>query len=474
MVNIKVRDLADTTTITSDNQLMVLTNDQNNLVQNITVSNFNQNIISTQTDNGITQGSDGGLYVNNADSGVTAGTYQYPKNLVVNEKGQIVSLEQGQEAQVPIATTTQAGIVKPDGNTIAVANDGTISANILVYEVGDVIWRLFPSNDAGKHLLDGALIQGTGSYSAFVTYIAGLVTDYSNLFVTEADWQTTVTTYGACGKFVYDSTNNTVRLPKVTGIIEGTIDVTALGDLIEAGLPNIIGEWSPGLGSQVVSGSASGCVEVKTTTIGGDSNSQVALGMSGFTIDASRSNSIYDNSTTVQPQTIKGYYYIVIATSIKTNIQVDIDEIATDLNGKADVDGTNMSPSVKNFDGQWVSSELTLANNVTYPTSTDIEYSLATYLPNDSYNYEVVFTCILNTGSTSGNTVNGNLATALIPTSLYRLGYVIARTAAVNSSASTVVVPIGTDRKIKVHAIPSSVGTFRLSATAYRRIGTNQ
>jgi hypothetical protein len=35
------------------------------------------------------------------------------------------------------------------------------------------------------------------------------------------------------------------------------------------------------------------------------------------------------------------YYYIVITTSTKTDIQVDIDEIATDLNGKADVDLSN-------------------------------------------------------------------------------------------------------------------------------------
>ena len=58
-------------------------------------------------------------------------------------------------------------------------------------------------------------------------------------------------------------------------------------------------------------------------------------------------NSIYGKSNTVQPQTIKGYYYIVIATSTKTDIQVDIDEIATDLNGKADTDLTNITNQAK-------------------------------------------------------------------------------------------------------------------------------
>lgn len=36
----------------------------------------------------------------------------------------------------------------------------------------------------------------------------------ADYFATEADWQSEVATTGVCGKFVYDGTNNTVRLPK--------------------------------------------------------------------------------------------------------------------------------------------------------------------------------------------------------------------------------------------------------------------
>ena len=71
--------------------------------------------------------------------------------------------------------------------------------------------------------------------------------------------------------------------------------------------------------------------------------------------DASRSSSVYGNSSTVQPQSIKVLYYIVVATSTKTDIQVDIDEIATDLNGKMDIDMSNMnaSQSAKNTIVGW-------------------------------------------------------------------------------------------------------------------------
>jgi hypothetical protein len=205
--------------------------------------------------------------------------------------------------------------------------------------IGQIIQSTIPLTDAGLHLLDGALISGSGSYADFVTYIAGLVSDYPDLFTTEANWQTSVTNFGSCGKFVYDSVNNTVRLPKITGFIEGTTDVNALGDLVEAGLPNITGRISSG----------SYHPEYQGAFYYADYNSSSSPNTGGATqvslFDASRSSSIYGNSSTVQPQSIKVLYYIVIATSTKTDIQVDIDEIATDLNGKADTDLSNVPSS---------------------------------------------------------------------------------------------------------------------------------
>lgn len=169
MANIKVKDLNTTTSITSSNQLMVLTDDTNNVVQNITINKFNENIISTDSNNGITQGADGNLYVNNADTGVTAGTYQYPQNLVVNAKGKITSVQSGSPASVPIATTSTAGIVKPDGSTVGVQNDGTIS----------VIGGALPSQtgNAGKVLTTDGTDASWGAtaqvYPVVETYISG-------------------------------------------------------------------------------------------------------------------------------------------------------------------------------------------------------------------------------------------------------------------------------------------------------------
>jgi len=214
--------------------------------------------------------------------------------------------------------------------------------------IGEIIQSSIPLTDAGIHLLDGSLISGSGAYADFVTYMAGLVSSYPDIFETETAWQQAVTDYGVCGKFVYDSTNNTVRLPKITGFTEGTTDVAALGDLIGAGLPNITGEF------RVYSNNSDPSIEGWTGAFGRNNKAtgthkynDTSVKTSSFApsyidFDASRSSSIYGNSTTVQPQAIKVLYYIVIANSVKTNIEVDIDEVMTDLNAK--VDKADLSP----------------------------------------------------------------------------------------------------------------------------------
>ena len=318
---------------------------------------------------------------------------------------------------------TQSGIATCDTDVL---NDDLmhLKYNNSSRIIGEIIQSTLPLTDAGLHLLNGEVIGKGGSYAAFVDYIAEIYTNsiYRNfLFTTEADWQTSVNTYGVCGKFVYtpdstetyyawyssedsmwyytasatpsandnyyhiydggqlisdgivssysgtqitlvsdfghtqtaerDSTKDTtlsatVRLPKITGFTEGAITPFSLGDLVEAGLPNITG----GLNS-------SGSVEWLTTNVygfgaftrtGGSSSNATgsasgSRGNQGFGFDASRSSSIYGNSSTVQPQAIKVLYYIVIATSAKQDIEIDIDKVATDLNNKAGTDLVNIN-----------------------------------------------------------------------------------------------------------------------------------
>jgi len=97
-------------------------------------------------------------------------------------------------------------------------------------------------------------------------------------------------------------------------------------------LPNLNGQFSS-FGA-VINGDG-GLFQSK----GGDarvSGSQTG-GNSLVDFDASRSSSVYSGNgtdTTIHEQAINVLYYIVIANSTKTDIEVDIDEVTTDLNGK--------------------------------------------------------------------------------------------------------------------------------------------
>ena len=204
--------------------------------------------------------------------------------------------------------------------------------------IGEIIQSALPLTDAGVHLLDGSQIQKSGIYAQFCTYVANLQADYPDLFCTEAEFTASVEAYGSCGKFVNGASY--IRLPKVSDILQGTTDVTAVGDLIEAGLPNITGKFIGGNAN----GTISGAFKLDGNSISSQEGSRYHESQMSF--DASRSSSIYGKSTTVQPQTIKALLYICVATAVKTQIQVDIDNIATDLNGKADRDLSNATAPV--------------------------------------------------------------------------------------------------------------------------------
>ena len=206
--------------------------------------------------------------------------------------------------------------------------------------IGEIIPSTIPLTEAGLHLLDGSLITN-GMYADFVTYMANLTATAPECFCTEAQWQTAVTTYGVCGKFVYDSVNNTVRLPKYNSkIYTGGGTAPVVGNGTTLGFTD--GTTNVGVGFNTSTDylySRSGAYGLPVGSSMGSSSSIGNSKTVGLTTDSEKSGLIaqLSNITT----SLDGYYYIVIATSTKTDIEVDIDEIATDLNGKADVDLSN-------------------------------------------------------------------------------------------------------------------------------------
>lgn len=338
-----------------------------------TVSSVN-NVSPDGNGNVTLTASDVGAYADNNPSGyITSSALSgYATETWVGQQGYITGISSGDVTTAlgytPYDSSNPSGYTSNVGTVTSVNNVSPVNGNVTLAtrNIGEIVASTIPLTNAGLHLLDGALIQ-YGSYSAFVDYIAGLVTDYSDLFCTEADWQTSVTQYGACDKYVYDSVNNTVRIPKRN---------SEHGDLIKSykSGTNWYRIYSDGWCEQ------GGVVSADTTTFlktyaDTNYNLQLTIGnndtgayqhknypysktTTGFTTSGATGFAVKDWRTCgyiviSDYQYSPIYEYLVIATSTKTDIEVDIDEIATDLNGKADVDLTNVNNSGTSRGAGW-------------------------------------------------------------------------------------------------------------------------
>lgn len=238
---------------------------------------------------------------------------------------------------IPIFTGGQSTVNVPQGD-YNIANkkyvDDEIS-KLASLPIGSIITSAIPLTDARYHLLDGTTIAQDGIYADFVTLLKTLVASGYNLTCTQSEFETDIGNTGNCGKFVIDDTNNLVRLPKITRFIQGLSDLTNIGTSLSAGLPNITGNFKMVSGSDTT---ASGAF----TKSGSDTGPSGTGGWTQKTVylNASRSSSIYGNNATVQPEATQYPYYIVLASGYKSDIEVNIDNVVTDLNdklGKTDV-----------------------------------------------------------------------------------------------------------------------------------------
>ena len=238
-------------------------------------------------------------------------------------------------------------------NTLVDTTSVSVNYNALNFTIG-------VGSSAGDPFLGSIDLKEIVFLQSGITILNGASV---NGFCLESEWQQSVTNYGVCGNFVYEPSNNTVRLPKYgnqiitkTSAISTASTVPVVGNGITLGLT----DGTNNFGFQTISGNNSGHSMVVSGAYGtniGSASSTSYVGANktfGVTSDDTKSGLIADISS-IKNYPLDCYYYIVIATSTKTAIQVDIDEIATDLNGKMDTDLSNMSasPSAKNEIISW-------------------------------------------------------------------------------------------------------------------------
>lgn len=217
--------------------------------------------------------------------------------------------------------------LSPDGKLML--NDKDLSKGGAGLEVGDI--ALAPlgidETDNCRRYLNGQVILQS-QFVAFTEKLKHAITLYPNLATTEQNWQSAVTLspLGQCGKFVIDDEAGTIRLPKVVNVM-GALDLSSIGELQSAGLPNIRGSirgYACKSSILTYGGKSSGALYHTSS----DELGYAAPGSSEwsgrmFNFDASLSNPIYGNSTAVQQEAIKYPYFIQVATSNSEDVQID-------------------------------------------------------------------------------------------------------------------------------------------------------
>lgn len=194
-----------------------------------------------------------------------------------------------------------------------IANVGFVKSTIGgARNIGDVFFTMRKDTEInGAVACDGSTYStadftGTGS-------IGNLLALNKIPYVSLSTYETLLLTNGSVGVFGWDGLGTTpFRVPYLNDIFIETGTAAQIGDYIAPGLPNIKGSWQ-NYGKSASAGS--GAIQC-TTQSWGNRDAENGQNSGKYTFDASRSSSIYkDTSTTVQPNTVRYRAMVQLAVS---------------------------------------------------------------------------------------------------------------------------------------------------------------
>ena len=135
------------------------------------------------------------------------------------------------------------------------------------------------------------------------------------------------------------------------------------------------------------------------------------------------------------------------------------------------------------FNGQYSEQDTSVFTKVTFTADQWRTYSLASIIPDDGYDYEVMFESTTSTGTTSGNLVDIQLYSGTATSSNNannfhtRIGRCLTRTSSTQICGGIGILPIkASDKKVTVRNADGSgtSGNYNCYVKRLRRIGTNK
>lgn len=175
--------------------------------------------------------------------------------------------------------------------------------------VGSIFPSAIPIIDRRVHLLDGTTISQEGTYENFAILIKALISAGYNITCTQEEFDTSVSTYGQCGKFVVDNDAKTIRLPLITEFIASNNGGQEIG---LAQLDEFKSHTHLGLMADDVAGNSNAAKMAYNNYI-------------------NRQTMSYTGGDETRPKNIRYPYYIVLASGFKTNADIIIDPFIDDV-----------------------------------------------------------------------------------------------------------------------------------------------
>lgn len=358
-MNTKVKDLAQTDTITNSDKFMVLVDDTKNLVKNINKEDFVTNLISSAADNALEQAVDGSLFVNTSE---IADDLAALSNEVATIESNIGDLSD-------LTTTDKTNLVAAI-NEAAESGGGT-HFNLLEFKwcdhlLNDVSWLRADTFSwqsgsvyvtAYNHLVDDidgitAETETIGSYT--VTFYRAA--DGHKICLADQE-QTVLNIYNETGiawYYILDTTNTQFKLPRTKYGFEGLRG--NVGNLIpqDVLLPNITGNFGLVNDKFNYLDGVFGTATTSTRYTNGLNSSGNGTGRVNF--NASRSSSVYSGdgtNTNIQERATQMYLYFYVGDYTQTAVEQTAGLNSELFNGKADITGNNiidnLSPATKSY-----------------------------------------------------------------------------------------------------------------------------
>ena len=223
--------------------------------------------------------------------------------------------------------------------------DPTILKNPIVQTqvpIGVIMNYAFPDLPEGYWRLDGSILPNAASaVPQFVKKLNSMNNQQptnAKLIVGIDEWTQIKNTYGSCSKFAWIGSG--LKFPEINCFVQGLNSMNQLGQMMQAGLPNITGKagyFRSGTWESEGALTSDGAV-ARVAASGWTAEGNNAL----VTLDASKSNSVYGRSDTVQPNSIKYPYIISVYNKIQNASSIVLDEIIEASVNKANINFDNV------------------------------------------------------------------------------------------------------------------------------------